>query len=206
MAVELLNQSDPGSAAGAITAERYKSGEINPWILAADASIARAICNTRGHPHRKVFLTGTASGVAYGAQLADRIGPLESVQFVITGGPIAGTRHGKEWAPELIQELDRENLNVLALTRMLPHFIVDGDTVYHNAAGLVLAGAASVSVNTTFCMFTLTAACQSPDEFLRAVAISSIAALFLKDGQRENAGQVFEAMLKTELASLGVAA
>jgi hypothetical protein len=204
LSVELLNQSDPGSGYGSISAERYKSGEITDHILAADATIVRAICNTKGHGRRKDFLTGAASGIAYGAQLATRVGPLEGVQFVITGGPLAGTRHGKEWTARMIQELDRENLNPLALTRIFPHFILDGDTLYHNAAALVLGGASSVSVNTTFCVFSLTSACQAPDEFLRAVALASNASLFLKDGMREGAGAVFEGMLKTELEMLGV--
>ena len=131
-------------------------------------------------------------------------GPLESLLFVITGGPLAGSRRGTEMAIGTIQEIEIEILNVLALTRIKPHYIIDGDTLYHNAAGLVIAGASSVSVNSRFCQFTISSSCQSPDEFLRSVAIASNATLFLKDGQREAAGQTFEGMLKTELASLGV--
>jgi len=108
---------------------------------------------------------------------------------------------------ERSQDLDRENLNSLALTRLFPHYVLDKDnTIYHNAAGMVLGGATSISVNTAFYVFTITASPQSPDSYLRAVCLAALAALMLKDGQREQAAQVFDGMLNTELKLLGLSA
>src|SRR5262245_24340828 len=91
LAVEILNASQPGAAYGAIVSERFKPDEVSNAILAGDAATCRWICNTRGHGRRKDFLTGSGIGLAHGAQLPTRIGPLETIVFAITGGEYAGT-------------------------------------------------------------------------------------------------------------------
>lgn len=203
MAVETLNQSDPGSTYGAITAERYKSGELDDWIVAADAGNCARICQMKGHGRRKDFFA-VAVGVAFGAQIGTHVGPVESVQFLITGGPLVGTRAPAPWGLDSLAELERENQNVLLLTTLKPHWILDGDTVYHNAAGLILAGASSIVVQVVTCQFTLTTLCQASSEFTRADALGSLAALFLKDGQREAAGNLFATMHEKEMAAQGL--
>src|SRR6185503_3340099 len=151
-AVEILNASQPGSPYGTIVSRRFKDGEAKDSILLGDASTVRSFLNERGHGRRKDFLTGSATGLAHGAQLATRIGPLETIVFAITSGEYAGTVLPIEWADTKSnrQELLQENRNVTAEELIEPHYIISGSTIFHNAAGLILAGASVVSVNATW--------------------------------------------------------
>lgn len=206
VAVEILNASQPGSAYGAIVSERFKSGEVNDTILLGDSSVAHWICKTRGHGRRKDFMNGSASGIAHGAQLASRVGPLEAIVFVVTGGEYNGTVLPIEWPDDEAhrRELEAEIRNPLAESMTEPHYIISGGTLFHNGLGLVAGGAASVLVNGTWCTFTLTGACQSPDEFIRPVALASLSILMQKDGNRVSSAGLFDNMFRSEMAGLGV--
>lgn len=206
VAVEILNASQPASAYGTIVSERFKAGECNDVILFGDASTVHWILKTRGHGRRKDFLTGSSSGIAHGAQLASRVGPLETIVFVVTGGEYAGTIFPVEWPDDEFhrRELARENRNVLAESEIEPHYIISGGTLFHNAAALVAGGASSVSVNSTWCQFVLSGACQAPDEFVRADALAALAILMQKDGNRVSSANLFETMYRGEMAGLGV--
>jgi hypothetical protein len=205
-AVEVLNASQPSSPYGTIVSRRFKDGEAKDSIILGDSSTVRSILNQRGHGRRKDFMTGSASGLAHGAQLATRCGPIEAVTFVVTGGKYAGTVLPIEWADtnEKRIELEQDIRNPLNNPFIFPTFILSGDTIFHNGAGLVRGGASSVSVAATWCNFVLTAACQAPDEFIRAVALAAIAIEMMKDGQRVSAGSQFENMFRAEMGERDV--
>src|SRR5262245_41113805 len=83
-------------AYGAVDLELRFPWEIRDALIRGDGVVAAAACADKTHWARKYFLTGSAVGVANGSQLVTRIGPPESVQFVITGGVMSGTRPGQE--------------------------------------------------------------------------------------------------------------
>jgi hypothetical protein len=155
---DLLNASP--NTYGTLANVRWQAGAVDAALIAADGRIIEAICSNKNHPRRKAFLTGTGSDVAHGSSLTSRIGPLESVSFVIDTVTYPGT----ELSIAQMGQLNRENQNPDALTSIDPHYILDGDTIYHNKAGLILGGAAAVAVNTTFCVYAVSAALQAPDE------------------------------------------
>jgi hypothetical protein len=200
IAVELLNRSDIAAALGAISGsqEFLKSGEFNRVLILADAKRARLICYDRSNPARKVFLTGTQSGIANGGQINQAVGPIETIQFVITGGRWAGThRAGNPPGADpdlMLRELSIENRNVTANPEIAPHFVQDGQTVFHNAAGLILGSASAVSVNASFCQFTINfsaTSLQCPDEWTRSIVADALAMQFGKDGHRSEAVALF---------------
>jgi hypothetical protein len=204
--VEILNESDPGSAFGSISGERYKSDEITRAILLTDAAIVGSICADIDNGRRIGYLT-TASGVANGAILTTMIGPVESVLFVVTGGSMAGTHPGEEKPLSYSKALSQENRNPQGLTLIDPLYILDGKVIYHNGAAIVAGGASGVSVNVVYCAFTFNASAtsiQSPDEAARAVAFGALSILFPKDGHKVSAGDSFEGKYRSELRGLGI--
>lgn len=207
IAVELLNRSDPAAALGAISSnsEFLKASEFNRVLILADAKRARLICYDRNNSARKVFLTGTQSGIAHGGQINQAVGPVETVQFVITDGRWAGTHRAGSprgaTPDEMLRELSIENRNVTANPEIAPHFIQDGDTVFHNKAGLLLGGATAVSVNVTFCVFTVNfsaTSLQCPDEWTRSIVADALAMQFGKDGHRSEAVALFMRLAQEE--------
>jgi hypothetical protein len=211
--IEIVNGSDPSVGLGVLSSnqEWLKANEFYPLFALSDAKHARLICNLRGFGARKAFLTGNQSGIANGGQLNAMVGPVEAIIFVVTGGRWAGTHRagsprGKT-PDEMLQELSIENRNVTANPEIAPHFVQDGGTIFHNAAGLVLGGASSVSVNATYCAFTINFAatsCQCPDEFARSIAADALAMYMAKDGHKVQAAEYFKALAQAEQASLGV--
>lgn len=211
--IEIVNGSDPSVGLGILSSnqEWLKSLEFYPLFVLADATVARLIMNTKGLGARKPFLVGTQSGIANGAQLTAMVGPLETLQFVITGGRWAGTHSATPPRGQSLQEqlmwLRVETQNVTANPAIEPHAVVDGDTVYHNGAGVVAGGASSVSLNATFCTFTINfsaTSTQCPDEYARAVAIMALALYFAKDGAKTETAAYFNGLAQAELAMLGV--
>lgn len=200
LVTNVLNENDVTTYGTLTNPERYVDGEVTDACLSADAAICRAIIETPGHGRRKDFLTSAT--VAHGAQIATHVGPVESIIFAVTGGAYAGTRAGN---PAGKDEIERDNRNPLALTLIEPAYYLEGDTVYHNAAGLVAGGASSVTVTAAYCTFTLTSACQSSDEMERAVVLAAVALLIGKDGHHTAAAAGFEAQYRQEMANLGVA-
>lgn len=212
-AIEIYNVSAPGLSLGALSSaqEFIKSGEFGIYLLLSDAGIANLICQQKGFGARKTFLVGSQSGIANGAQLSAMVGPVESVQFVVTGGNWAGTQPGAlvrgETLTQQLAELQRLNRNVTANPEIGPQFVQDGLTIWHDAAGLVLGGASSVSVNSTFCTFTYNqgaTSVQCSSEWSKATILSALQMAFGKDGQRMDAAGGFGGMYKNELAALGI--
>lgn len=210
--IEIVNGSDPSVGLGVLssTQEWLKALEFYPLFVLTDATVARMICNTKGLGARKTFLTGTQAGIANAGQLSVMVGPVEVIQFVITGGRWVGTQRAgspRGTTPdEILRELSLENRNVTANPEIAPHFVQDGQTVFHNAAGLILGGASAVSVNATFCVFTINfsaTSCQCPDEYSRAIAAGALAQYFSKDGAKVQAAAYFNSIFQAELAALG---
>lgn len=205
--VEMLNLSDSSISLGSISAnqEFLKSGEFNRHLILADAKRAKLICADRDNRSRKTFLVGSQSGIANGAQLSLMVGPVEAIVFVVTGGRWAGTHRGSspigQTLDEALRELSIENRNPTLNPEIAPHFIQDGGTIFHNAAGLVLGGASSVSVNATFCSFTINfsaTSLQCPDEYTRSIVADALAMQFAKDGQKANAAAYFRTLAQEE--------
>lgn len=205
-AVELLNESDPDSSYGAITGERYKSGELDVSLLLAAATIVRAICNLKGHGRRADYFT-TQNNVQSGAALASMVGPVETVQFAVTGGAYAGTQPGIEMPISYLDELLQENRNPQGVD-IEPRYVQEGNTLYHTAAGMLLAGASQVIVNVRHCQFTLDLAATEapiPGEFARACAAGSLEMELMKDGHKIGAGNAFGQIWGREMSLLGIA-
>jgi hypothetical protein len=212
-AIEVANASAPGLGLGSLSAlnEFFKSGEFGIYLLLSDSSIANLICQRKGFGARKTFLTGSQVGIANGAQLNAIVGPVESIQFTVTGGSWAGLQvgtapRGADLARQLA-EIQLENRNVTANPEIGPHFVQDGHTLWHNAAGLVLGGASSVSVSGTFCVFTYNQSAtsvQCSSEWSLATIYGAMEMAFGKDGQKTAASNHFNGMKKGELAALGL--
>lgn len=174
--------------------ERWTQEEVDAAILNADGDVIRAICDNPMHGARRVFLT--SSNVAHAGQIPAHLGPIDSVVFTITGGAYAGTRAG-EFQRNGIEE---DNLNPLGLTRIPPRYYIEGDILYHNATGLIAAGASVVTVAVYYCAYTRSGACQAPDEFYDAVKAGAMRALVNKEGVYAEAqsvwGNMYAAMLQ----------
>lgn len=195
---EALGMTNSGSAFGAWDGGTWKTTDADESILAADALVRTAIMLTPGHGRRAE--AESTSSTAHGAIIAAHLGAIGAVTFAITGGAFAGTRGAQLVTQE---EVEIDNLNPQALTRIRPKYAVQGSRLFHNAAGLVLGGASSITVNTDICTYTLTSACQAPDECGDAVfhlAMSTI----LKDGQHESAASTYRQMAQQDLAMLGI--
>lgn len=175
--------------------QRWTQGEVDDAILNADAEVIRAICDNPTHGARRTFLT--SSNVAHGGQIPAHLGPIDSVIFTITGGAYAGTRVG-DFQRKGIEE---DNRNPLSLTLIPPRYFIEGDILYHNATGLVSAGASAVTVAVYYCTYSRTAACQAPDEMYHAVKAGAMSTLVNKEGRYPDAqgvwGGQFAAMLQS---------
>lgn len=212
-AIEIFNASAPGLSLGSLSSanEFLKSGEFAVYLLLADAGLANLICQNKGFGARKTFLTGSQAGITHGGQLNAMVGPVESIQFSVTGGRWTGLQpgvppRGADLASQLA-ELQLENRNVNLNPEIAPHFVQDGATIWHNAAGLVLGGASSVSVNGTFCSFVYNQSAsvvQCPSEWNKALIYSALDMAFGKDGVKIDASGKFAAGYKVELAALGI--
>jgi hypothetical protein len=182
----------PGNAATLNDTERRAIQEIYDALVSADADVVRLICQTPGHGHRRDFFT-TQSNVTHTGQLNSRIGPVESVIFFISGGTSPGTRPAVEFDK---LEIYYENLNPMGLISIDPHYWIEGETVYHNAAALAAITGGAVSVNVTFCVYSRSnanpPALQSPDEYMNPVVARSLAMLFAKEGHHTEAGGFYE--------------
>ena len=196
---EALGMSNAASAFGAYDGGTWKTADVDESILSADAMVISGLLWTPGNGHRRAF--EAASSTAHGALIADHVGPIGAVTFAITGGLYAGTRSAKLVSKE---EVERDNLNPAALTTIPPKYAIEGDRLFHNAAGMVLGGASSITVSVDICTFTLTTACQSPDEAYDAVFHGAMFIL-AKNGHHNDAAGTYRQAFQQDLLLLGVA-
>ena len=196
---EALGMSNASSAFGAYDGGTWKTTDVDEAILAADALVVAGILWTPGNGRRIAF--EAASSTAHGALIATHVGPIGAVTFAITGGLYAGTRSGKLVTKE---EVERDNLNPAGLKTMPPKYALEGDRLFHNGAGLILGGASAVTVSVDICTFTLTTACQSPDEAYDAVFHGAMFILG-KNGHHGAAAGGYRQAFQQDLLLLGVA-
>lgn len=211
IAIELIGASSGAVALGVIDSEWCKTNECLRLLVLSDHSTAKLICGLKGYGPRKTFLTGAQAGIANGAQLNVMAGPTESLVFVVTGGRWAGTHRavpprGADTAARLA-ELSIENRNPTANPEIPPHAVEDGITIFHNAAGLVLGGATSASVNATYPVipainFAATVTI-SPDEFSESIVMDALGVKFASDGHRIEAAN-FATLRADKIRALGL--
>ena len=108
--------------------------------------------------------------------------------FTITGGLYAGTQAG---IVSTRDEIDFDNLNPNGLTRIPPRFVLELNSLWHNAPALVLGGASVVTVAAYIATFTRTSACQSPAGTADAIKAIAAGALIGKEGIKTEAAMVW---------------
>jgi hypothetical protein len=215
IAIEIYNVSRSDLALGALAPatdqEWAKAGELKRLLVLSDVDVAKLISKDRSNGSRPALPTVTQTGIAHGGQLQQSSGPLDTVQFAVTGGRWAGTHpFGVPRGDNLeqkIQELQIQNRNVTANPEIPPQGLIDGETVYHNAAGLVLGGASSVSVNARFFRITINFSATNticPDEYARVIAVGALAKAFVKDGHKSEAAGYFEGIYQAERQLVGL--
>lgn len=204
--IEHTGESQATDSYGTLVATpKIKDGDYTDQILSSDAKFFNEICNNPFHPRRKDFIAVLNTGIAYGGEIATHVGPIESVVFNITGGKYNGAHTITDyWPAEMREELEIENENIIPLKSFKPHAIVDGDTVLHNAAGLIRGGASAVTVDVRGCAaYARTAACQSPAELTGDIADDATGTLLNKDGS--TGGVPFTARAEATLAKIAAA-
>jgi hypothetical protein len=206
--VELINASTPSASygtTGSPYSEKYKPQEFTDAVLYADIAAARSILNNPKDGRRAGFLTNSAVG--HTLFIPTHVGPIDDVWFDITGGEYAGLRGVEPWPVSKLNELENENRNPQANPFIEPHVIIQGDAVFHNAAGLVFGGASAASLYVRYPVLTFNISATnilSPDEFARAIACAAASFLFGKDGQRIGAVSIYWQMYRAEMAMLNV--
>lgn len=203
--VELVNASTPGNAYGAVGglgSEKFKSGEFDFWIRAADVSVYGQILKAQGEGRRVGALT--TSVVAHGSTIPTHVGPIDAVFMTVTGGYYAGTRVPEQAPPMQIED---ENRNPQSNPAIKPHFFIEGNTVFHNGTGLVAGGASAATLTVRYATLTYSSggtSLQSPDEAVMAVAALALEMLITKDGQRTSAGGLYAGTYRFEMTRLGM--
>ena len=187
----------PGAAYGTLGDARFFSQQFTDTILTVDGNIVKLILGNPSHGRRSTAqYVNTISGFLSGAQLPPRIGPIESVQFAISGGEYGGqTLIAKEYPPEAKDWINQDNQNPGPLITIKPKYCLEGVTLYHNAVALLKSpGTTGVSVNVSYTSYTRTTACQAPDEYFDAVLAGTLAMLFDVEGENAGSAQRFGQM------------
>ncbi len=217
IAHEIYNVSRSDLALGALASssdqEWAKAGELKRLLVLSDVDTAKLIGKDRGNGSRQALPTVTQSGIADGGQLQQSTGPLDTIQIVVSGGRWAGTHPAipprGDNLEQKLQELRYEFRNVTANPEIQPHVLVDGESVYHNGAGIVLGGAFSVSVNARFFRITINFSATTticPDEHARVIAAGALCLMFPKDGHKVEAAGYFNRIYETEARLVGLQA
>lgn len=175
---------------------RFYTAGIADAALSADGLIIEAICRNLQHSRRAQFYV-TQTGTTHGGTIGNALGPIDTVQFVVTGGTAPGNRAAKPWDDE---EIQNEIANPLALTKIAPHYAIEGRVVYHNGSTIATnSGGGTVSVNVTYPAYSRTSACQAPDEYVYAVTCGTLALLFPVEGENVTAGHFYWAQFQIML-------
>ena len=187
----------PGASYGTLGDARFFSQEFTETILSVDGNIVKLILGNPFHGRRSsASYLNTIFGFVSGTQLPSRIGPIESVQFAITGGQYGGqTLVAREYPPEAKDWITQDNQNPGPLVTLKPKYCLEGVTLYHNAAGILKSpSTTAVSVNVSYANYTRTTACQAPDEYFDAVLAGTLAMLFDVEGENAGSAQRFGQM------------
>lgn len=184
----LLNASQATFGTNVDT-KRWTTGELDAAVLGSWLRIADAICQNRWHPDAVGFLTNLTPIVS-GGNLMARKGPVHSVNFAMTGGIYASTTvPATEWPETAMDEFRLEILNPQALSRIEPHFILRGDKLFHNGAGLAKVSGVTAVVSADFP--TYTSSPSIPDQYEDLSVIIAAADVRGKEGAHVEAQNAF---------------
>ncbi len=180
---------------------RFYTAGIADAALSADGMVVEAICRNLQHSRRAQFYT-TQTGATHGGTIGNAIGPVDTIQFVVSCGTAPGNRPSEMWPKG---EVQAEVRNVLSLTRIDPHYALDGRVIYHNGATIASnSGGGTVSVNLTYPSYTRTSACQSPDEYAMAVACGTLGFLFSIEGENTTVAQFYWQQFQVMLNQISI--
>lgn len=173
-----------------VTDLRWTTQQIVDAVLNSDGMVVAACIDDKNNPYASGYYT-TISGVSNGSNVTASLGPMVSVQFVLTGGTPPSVRPGILWdLAEIIEEI--QNPNGLNFD---PHFQLQGRVMFHNGASIAASEAAIVSVNVVVINYTRSSACQAPDDFTWLVFVGAMAQLVPVEGENVGAagywGQMF---------------
>src|SRR5262245_17223195 len=148
---------------------RFATTEIQDVLLSVDLDNASIICRDPDNGRRVNFLstvalaTITSQTAAAKLLLPTHVGPIEAVEFAITGGDSNGfTLQARDAeGDEGVITWENRNPNNLQL---YPRFTADGNSLYVNAPGMIAGGATNIIVNVTLAALVRTAALQCPEE------------------------------------------
>lgn len=175
--IAILDANTSGTRVyGTVNDPLITATEITNAILGADAYICSLIRETPNHPLLSSFRT-TAT-VAHGGLLPARIGPILGIVV-----------DSKIPTPYPVNEIENERTNARSLTLIEKHFNITltpmGERLSHN-------GSADATVDYV-AAFTLSGACQAPDQMLPAVVAGALAEIRQKQGAFTEAASYWQA-------------
>lgn len=140
--------------------DRRNNTELDKAILAADAKVCSAICESATNGYRSLFMSEVV--ITHGVELAESIGPI--------GRPLIQPYSGGPWVrgvPKSADDIDSYRANAENLY----------DAIDHDQSGSSLAGffdfdpisrvfsLTGLAAKVSLAAFTKTAACQSPEAY-----------------------------------------
>lgn len=160
---------------------RRNQTEINNAILAADAQVCMAICETLGHGYRSLFLAESADITHLGV-IPDHIGPIEQVRIQYASTE-ATYRAGKFDKHLTLDDIERWRFNAVALYGGVAHNVTDS-----GLAGFYIVMGNQVFFTGNACRMhlaniTRTGACQAPEVYEDTVFGLALGNL-IKEGDR----------------------
>src|ERR1700685_1585297 len=176
--IQMLNAGTPGSFTSTVIDPKFSTQEVSSAVLNADGMIAESIVRNLENSRRALYYT-TQIALANGGTIGAAAGPIDTVQFVITGGTMPGAYPATETDAE---EIRFENRNPLQLFSLDAHYHSDGKVIYHNGVGIAALSGGVVSVNITYPNYTQTTACQAPAELSDAVVALAMKTLVAVEG------------------------
>lgn len=162
---------------------RRNDTEIDKAILAADAQVCLAICETIGHGYRSLFLVSTP--LIHGEAIPEHLGPIEMVRIeLFAGGPVAAGREKDA------DDIDAYRNDTLGLYDTIPHD-QDGSTL--GGYFKVIADEARFTgseATALLAIFERSVECQSPESYEDIVFNIAMMNL-VKEGDSAPFGMVF---------------
>lgn len=197
---EALAMSDGGASFGTYSGSTWKTTDVDEAVLASDGGVVVGICLTSRHGRRQLYTT--TGVVTTGSQLPSHIGDV-AVYCTITGGDRAGTVASQLATKE---EIEIDNYNPQGLGTILSkHHIDENGIIYTNKEGIekVTGGGVTAVFTASYCTYTLTTACQAPDEAYNCVFYGAMT-IIAKDGQHMDAASSYRQMYQAEMIGLGI--
>jgi hypothetical protein len=174
--VSALNAGVAGTYAVTVADDRRSAGEITDALLAADAQVCLAVCETTGHGYRALFFGDFTLG--NGDVLPDRIGAPAHIMITHVSGesPRAGA-FDKDLS---VADIERWRANAGALygasvgaasSSLNGFYVVSGERLFYTG----------FSATVTAAVFVRSGACQAPEAYEDAVFALAVSNL-VKEG------------------------